>query len=100
MADGDEIEALAGEYVLGTLDADERRAAEARLAADASFRSAVAGWERRLQPLADLAPGAAPPADAFARILATDRSFAGRRRQAATSWRCAARCGAGRSRRR
>jgi len=71
VADGDEIEALAGEYVLGTLDADERRAAEARLAADASFRSAVAGWERRLQPLAELAPVAAPPADAFARILAT-----------------------------
>ena len=55
MADGDEIEALAGEYVLGTLDADERRAAEARLAADPSFRTAVAGWERRLQPLADTA---------------------------------------------
>ena len=28
--DRDEIDALAGEYVLGTLDADERRAAEAR----------------------------------------------------------------------
>jgi anti-sigma-K factor RskA len=71
VADADDLEALAGEYVLGTLDADERRAAEARLTADAAFRSAVAGWARRLQPLADLAPDARPPADAFARILAT-----------------------------
>ena len=52
MADSDEIEALAGEYVLGTLDADERRAAEARIVADPTFRTAVADWERRLQPLA------------------------------------------------
>ena len=68
--DRDELEALAAEYVLGTLDADERRAAEARLTADAEFRSAVAAWEEHLQPLADTAPPAAPPAGAFGRILA------------------------------
>ena len=43
--DRDEIDALAAEYVLGTLDADERRAAEARVAADPAFRAAVAAWE-------------------------------------------------------
>ena len=70
MADGDEIEALAGEYVLGTLDAAERRAAEARVAADPAFRTAVAEWEKRLQPLADTVPEASPPAAVLARIMA------------------------------
>jgi anti-sigma-K factor RskA len=70
VADRDEIDALAGEYVLGTLDPDERRAAEARLVADPSFKTAVAGWERRLQPLADMVPAAAPPAGALDRIMA------------------------------
>lgn len=70
MADGDEIETLAGEYVLGTLDADERRAAEARVMADPDFRAAVADWERRLQPLADAIPELSPPAAAFGRIMA------------------------------
>lgn len=68
--DRDEIEALAGEFVLGTLTADERRAAEARRAADPAFSAAVAGWERRLQPLADAAGEVAPPATTFDRILA------------------------------
>jgi anti-sigma-K factor RskA len=70
VAEGDEIEALAGEYVLGTLDTNERRAAEARIAADPTFRTAVADWERRLQPLADTVSEANPPAAAFARIMA------------------------------
>ncbi|CAN5314287.1 anti-sigma factor [soil metagenome] len=64
----DELDALAGEYVLGTLDADERRAAEARIAADPSFRRAVGGWQNRLQPLANAAGEAAPPGDMFHRI--------------------------------
>jgi anti-sigma-K factor RskA len=54
-ADRDDLDALAGEYVLGTLPADERRAAEARYAADPGFRRAVSDWEIRLQPLADAA---------------------------------------------
>ncbi len=69
-ADRDDLDALAGEYVLGTLPADERRAAEARYAADAGFRRAVSEWEIRLQPLADAA-GEAPVAAALRhRILA------------------------------
>jgi len=70
VADGDEIEALAGEYVLGTLDPDERRAAEARIVADPTFRTAVAEWEKRLQPLADTVPEASPPVAVLARIVA------------------------------
>ncbi len=70
MADGDDIEGLAGEYVLGTLDAHERRAAEARMAADRNFRAAVAEWEKRLQPLADAAGEAQPSPATFGRIAA------------------------------
>jgi anti-sigma-K factor RskA len=68
--DRNDLEGLAGEYVLGTLDADERRAAEARAAADPGFRRSVADWELRLQPLADAAPAATPSAGVFDRILA------------------------------
>jgi anti-sigma-K factor RskA len=66
----DEIDALAGEYVLGTLGAEERRAAAARVAADPAFAVAVAIWERRLQPLADAAAPVAPHAATFDTILA------------------------------
>ncbi|HVY20424.1 MAG TPA: anti-sigma factor [Bauldia sp.] len=61
--DADDLEALAAEFVLGTLDVNERRAAEARMASDPSFRAEVAAWEKQLQPLADgIAPVAVPPA--------------------------------------
>lgn len=42
---------LAGEYVLGTLAADERREAEALRAGDESFRREVWWWERRFAAL-------------------------------------------------
>jgi anti-sigma-K factor RskA len=67
--DRDELDALAGEYVLGTLGADERRAAEARLAADPAFEAAVAAWENRLQPLADALPAVEPPDGVLDRVL-------------------------------
>ncbi len=67
--DREELDGLAAEYVLGQLAGDERRAAEARLAADPAFRAAVAAWERRLQPLADTAGEVAPPGGTFAAIL-------------------------------
>lgn len=62
--DRDDLDAPAGEYVLGTLTDDERRAAEARYAADPAFRRAVSAWETRLQPLADAA-GEVPVAAAL-----------------------------------
>jgi anti-sigma-K factor RskA len=68
--DGEELEGLAAEYVIGTLDADERRAAEARIAADAAFAAAVASWAARLQPIADSEVPVAPAANTFERILA------------------------------
>lgn len=41
----------AGEYVLGTLTADERAAFASAMERDASLRAAVADWEARLAPL-------------------------------------------------
>ena len=46
-------ELLAAELVLGVLDAAARRAAQARVQADAAFAARVAAWERRLGGLID-----------------------------------------------
>ena len=37
------------EYVLGSLDAAERRQVDARLQTDASLAAAIAAWERALR---------------------------------------------------
>lgn len=66
----EERDALAGEYVLGTLEAGAAREVERELATDAALRDAVAGWEARLALLTALAPGEAPPPDLWARIEA------------------------------
>jgi anti-sigma-K factor RskA len=47
----DDKDALAAEYVLGTLSSDERDQAEAMLAIDPGFEAAVRQWERRLGEL-------------------------------------------------
>ncbi|MCW6510807.1 anti-sigma factor [Lichenifustis flavocetrariae] len=62
-------EALAAEYVLGTLDQAERAAAETRRRTDQAFDDLVQQWELRLAPLADTTPDLAPPSDLFASIL-------------------------------
>ncbi len=43
----------AAEYVLGVLDADARRNAQARVQRDTAFAADVRAWERRLAPLID-----------------------------------------------
>lgn len=43
-----DLDARAGEYVLGTLDGDDRVAFEARLAAEPDLRAFVDAWEMRL----------------------------------------------------
>jgi len=60
----------AGEYVLGTLDAAERIAFEARLTRDGELQAEVAAWRRRLTPLDAETAEAEPPAQTFAKILA------------------------------
>lgn len=43
-------ELLAGEYVLGVLDADQRWQAQSRILAESRFASLVDAWEARLEP--------------------------------------------------
>ena|SRR5215471_3739529 len=56
----DDIDELAAEYVLGTLDAEELAAAQARVVSDPTFAAAVAEWERRLSPLQQETPTEIP----------------------------------------
>jgi len=62
---------LAGEYVLGVLDADERRAAERRIDSDQAFAAAVQQWQQHLMPLADEIAPVAVPERVWLRIRAT-----------------------------
>lgn len=64
----DEDRPLAGEYVLGVLDATERAAVQARIAAEPSFARAVEWWENRLTPLASDIRGVEPSAGLWPRI--------------------------------
>ena len=61
---------IAAEYVLGVLDAVQRRAAERRIGRDPAFAREVAFWEERLGGLADAVPPVEPPLDGWARIKA------------------------------
>ena len=70
MSDPEDIEALAGEYVLGTLDVAERTAVAARRPREPALDAAILAWERRLAPLDESAPLVEPPAGLFARIEA------------------------------
>lgn len=65
-------ESLAAEYVLGTLDAEARRAVAARLNDDPALQQEVAYWERRLAPLNALA-GEEQPSELLAYRI--DRSL-------------------------
>ncbi|PYY88709.1 RNA polymerase subunit sigma-70 [Pseudomonas sp. TKO26] len=54
------LQALASEYVLGTLDAEQRRLLEQRLPHEPALRDAVQSWEQRLHPLTALAAPVTP----------------------------------------
>jgi RNA polymerase sigma-70 factor (ECF subfamily) len=64
-------DALAAEYVLGTLEAREAAEVERALPRDAALAGAVAAWEARLAPLQALAAPEAPPPDLWSRIEAS-----------------------------
>jgi anti-sigma-K factor RskA len=65
---GDPI--VAGEYVLGVLDASERSAAAQRVEREPAFANEVAFWEERLGGFADEVKPVAPPDAAWSRIEA------------------------------
>jgi anti-sigma-K factor RskA len=68
MTDDDEIDGLAAEYVLGSLDPIERKEVDVRRKVDVTLDGAVKAWEKRLGPLSDLLPGAEPRPDLFLKI--------------------------------
>lgn len=60
--------ALAAEYVLGTLDADERVQVETMMSIDAGFRAVVEAWEMKLGGLNQMVDPIEPPAELWDRI--------------------------------
>jgi anti-sigma-K factor RskA len=59
----DELQMLAGEYVLGVLGSAQMRALRLRANEDARLAAEIRAWEARLSPLADaVAPVPPPPA--------------------------------------
>lgn len=81
MIEDRDIDALAGEYVLGTLDADERTDVDRQRGGDAALDAAILAWEARLAPFIDLSPAIAPPANLYpaieARLNGSTASYAG-----------------------
>lgn len=70
MTELNEIEALAGEYVLGTLERDERIAVDLRRRQDAALDRAIRNWERLLGPLSEVVAPIAPPPNLYSKIRA------------------------------
>jgi anti-sigma-K factor RskA len=66
----EDVDGFAAEYVLGTLDADERAQADALRLVDAGFAAKVLEWERRLGELNVLVAPVEPPAVVWDRIKA------------------------------
>ncbi len=68
MKDADEIDAMAAEYALGTLDSSERATVAARRLREPALDAAIIAWERRLAPLAETIAPLPPPPGLFAGI--------------------------------
>jgi anti-sigma-K factor RskA len=68
MAYDDEQDALAAEYVLGTLSAEERDQAEALISLDAGFEASVRQWERRLGELNVMVEAVEPRPEVWEKI--------------------------------
>ncbi|HJS32704.1 MAG TPA: anti-sigma factor [Alphaproteobacteria bacterium] len=73
----EELEQLAGEYVLGTLAGAHRERFEVRLRDDPALRRMVAEWQERLGPMVERLAGEAPPPELWARIDAATQRPAG-----------------------
>ena len=68
MAVSEDHIALAAEYALGTLDADERAQADAIIAADREFAAMVEAWSHRLGTLNQMVGSVEPRAEVWDRI--------------------------------
>jgi anti-sigma-K factor RskA len=65
----DELQQLAGEYVLGTLPAMQRQKIAQRIQNEPVLRNAVEEWERRLLPLTSLIEEQEPSSQLWPRIV-------------------------------
>jgi anti-sigma-K factor RskA len=74
LRDPERADALAGEYVLGTLRGRARQRFERVARTERIVADAVRGWEERLLPLAEALSPIAPPSRVWAAILARIRS--------------------------
>ena len=70
MINGEDIDLIAAEYVLGTLPADERAAAALRARREKPLAEAIEAWSRRLGPLAEAIPPREAPAGIWPEIAA------------------------------
>lgn len=70
MAYSEDHTALAAEYALGTLDADERALVETMMIVDHGFKDLVDAWDRKLAPLHQMVEAVEPSADLWDRIKA------------------------------
>lgn len=70
MSDQEDIDALAAEYVLGTLSPAERTAVNARRQREHDLDAAIEAWEARLMPLAETVPAVEPSPGLLAGIEA------------------------------
>lgn len=59
---------MAGEYVLGTMQGEERTQFEQLLAADVGLQAEVSVWEEKLSPMLDLVEPIVPPAAVWSQI--------------------------------
>lgn len=69
MSEQEDIELLAGEYVLGTLDATERNLVNQRRKIEPELDAKIVAWEHHLSPLIEKIEAAAPRGDLLASIL-------------------------------
>ncbi|KZB55530.1 anti-sigma factor [Thalassospira xiamenensis] len=70
MTDREDIDMLAAEYVLGTLDPDMRRIVDERRLHEDDLNAAIADWEKRLSPLNGHYRDEMPSRDLFPAIRA------------------------------
>jgi anti-sigma-K factor RskA len=68
MTEDEEIDGLAAEYALGSLEPVEREQVHARRRTDAALSRAIQEWEKRLETLNDGVPGVVPPARLYSAI--------------------------------
>ena len=70
MAYSEDHIALAAEYALGTLDADERTLVETMMAGDQDFTALVAAWEQKLGVLNQMVGSVEPRPEVWQKIRA------------------------------